>query len=269
MKTDKISITVIKPMKKPIIILRTLCAVSVFAFFAGNYVEIDGDIDTLIPKNLEDCFIQINSFWDDSTKLKVKNWTEKEFLENTHRGFGTWMRNNWQLWGGSRLSKYFNELGIYHPDDMSSIILTSYHRYLNNQEIKLDEQIKHCQDYWERLKTKELERKSREFSEYKIGDTLEFNYRRGFVSQEQEDKYYDDTCIAKGIVIERYETDFFIKVKIIETCDEKGIIYYDNDGYKIYDSATNKWKAPPSRIIKKMKVNDEHWFEYEDWETIQ
>jgi len=59
-----------------------------------------------------------------------------------------WLRNNWQLWGGSRLSKYFNNLGIFHPDDMSGIILDSYHRYLTDKEIKLEEQINFYQEYW-------------------------------------------------------------------------------------------------------------------------
>ncbi len=101
-----------------------------------------------IPKDLEDCFKQIDSFWDDSTKVKVKQWSEDEFSGRAHMGFGMWMRNNWQLWGGSRLSKYFNDLGIYHPDDMSGIILDSYHRYLTGKEIKLEEQIKFYQNFW-------------------------------------------------------------------------------------------------------------------------
>jgi hypothetical protein len=105
-----------------------------------------------IPKDIEDCFKQIDSFWDDSTKVKVKQWTEDEFRGRVHMGFGMWMRNNWQLWGGSRLSKFFNEMGIYHPDDMSGIILTSYHRRLTGKEIELEEQIKFYQDYWEKSK---------------------------------------------------------------------------------------------------------------------
>lgn len=105
-----------------------------------------------IPKDIEDCFKQIDSFWNDSTKVKIKQWTEEEFSGRAHHGFGMWMRNNWQLWGGSRLSKYFNDLGIYHPDDMSGIILDSYHRYLLGKEIKLEEQIKFYQDYWKKEK---------------------------------------------------------------------------------------------------------------------
>jgi hypothetical protein len=103
-----------------------------------------------IPKDLEDCLKQIDSFWVDSIKVKVKEWTEDEFGANAHFGFGMWMRNNWQLWGGSRLSKYFNDLGIYHPDDMSGIILDSYHRYLTSKDIKLEEQINFYQDYWKK-----------------------------------------------------------------------------------------------------------------------
>lgn len=101
-----------------------------------------------IPKNLEECFKQIDGFWHDSIKVKVKQWTEDEFSGKAHHGFGMWLRNNWQLWGGSRLSKYFNNLGIFHPDDMSGIILDSYHRYLTGKEIKLEEQINFYQEYW-------------------------------------------------------------------------------------------------------------------------
>ena len=109
---------------------------------------------TYIPKDLEDCFKQIDGFWADSLKTEIKTWTEDEFSGRAHMGFGMWMRNNWQLWGGSRLSKYFNEMGIYHPDDMSGIILTSYHRRLTGKEIQLEEQIKYYQDYWEETKEK-------------------------------------------------------------------------------------------------------------------
>lgn len=104
-----------------------------------------------IPKDLKDCFKKIDSFWNDSTKATVKQWTEDEFIVKAHFGFGMWMRNNWQLWGGSRLSKYFNNMGIFHPDDMSGIILTSYHRYLIGIDLNLEEQIKYYQDYWKKV----------------------------------------------------------------------------------------------------------------------
>jgi len=111
--------------------------------------SIDG---VYIPTDLNDCFKQIDGFWADSIKTQVRKMTEDEFTTNAHFGFGLWMRNNWRLWGGSRLSKYFNDLGVFHPDDMSSITLTSYHRCLLGQEIKLEEQISYYKDYWKKYK---------------------------------------------------------------------------------------------------------------------
>jgi hypothetical protein len=64
-----------------------------------------------------------------------------------------WMRNNWGLWGGSRLAKWFNNQGVKHPDDMSGVILDSFWRHLNDKPIKLEEQVKHYQDYWKKQET--------------------------------------------------------------------------------------------------------------------
>lgn len=220
-----------------------------------------------IPKDLEDCFDQINSFWADSTRLKIKELTESEFSGRLHHSFGMWMRNNWQLWGGSRLSNYFNEKGIYHPDDMSGIILDSYYRNLNGLEINLEEQIKFYKDYWEKSKLAEDNRKQEEFSRYKLGDTLLYQYNEGFVSQQQEEKYDFRTCIAKGIVTELNNEKLIIKVKLIESCDRKGIIYSDNKNSKIFNKKNKKWENPKKREIKRMKVKQNYWFYYENWQT--
>jgi len=101
-----------------------------------------------IPKDLNDCFSQIDKFWNDSIITEVLKMTEEEFIATSHFGIGLWIRNNWRLWGGSRLSKYFNELGVSHPDDMSGIILTSYYRKLNNQDIELEKQIDYYKKFW-------------------------------------------------------------------------------------------------------------------------
>lgn len=105
--------------------------------------------DTIyIPKDLDDCFIQINQLLTDSVKRALSSQTEDEFSIGMHRSFGLWIRNNWGLWRGSRLSKFFNEIGIFHPDDMSGIILDSYYRHSTGKDIKLEEQVKYYQDYW-------------------------------------------------------------------------------------------------------------------------
>lgn len=261
-------------MKKHFLILTTFLLINPLVYCQEPKKKIDEKdrffADSIsgiyIPKNLEDCFKQIDGFWADSVKTKVKGWSEDEFISKAHMGFGMWMRNNWQLWAGSRLSKYFNELGIYHPDDMSGIILDSYYRYLNSQEIKLEEQIQSCKDYWERAKKKDLDRKAAEFSEYNVGDTVLFNYNLGFSTTSQEKKYDNDICVAKGLVIAKNEDTFKINVRLIESCDKKGIIYFDSDNTLVLNEKTKTWEKPVKREIKYMKKGMEVWFEYSDWE---
>lgn len=111
-----------------------------------------------IPEDLEDCFKTLDKIYSDSIKNEIAKLTEDEYSSGNHLfGIGIWMRNNWQLWGGSRLSNYFNRIGISHPDDMSGIIMDSYHRYLRKEEIRLDEQVKYYQDYWKRMKTERVD----------------------------------------------------------------------------------------------------------------
>jgi len=214
-----------------------------------------------IPKNLEDSFLQLNVIWKDSINLKI------ELLEKgMHFGLGMWLRNNWGLWQGSRLSKYFNDLGIYHADDMSGIILTSYQRHLKNEKIELDEQISISKNYWKEMKEKKLANEKANFEKYNIGDIVFYQYRHGFVSIEQETKYVDDICIAKAKILEKNEKYYSIKVEIIESCDKKGIIAYDNIDSLTFNETTKKYEKPKKRLIKKIKVGQEYWFNYSDWE---
>jgi hypothetical protein len=107
------------------------------------------DIDkNLKPKNLDEAILQLDKLFPDSTKQKIAHMEENDFLGNSHLTTGMWIRNNWGLWKGSELSKYFNELGIYHPDDMSGIILRSFYRHIKSQDYDLDNQIKISQEYW-------------------------------------------------------------------------------------------------------------------------
>jgi uncharacterized protein DUF6794 len=161
-----------------------------------------------IPKDLEDCFNQIDNIWSDSTKKQVKAWIENEFTSKTHLGFGMWMRNNWQLWGGSRLFAYFNNMGVTNPEDMSGNILASYHRHLIGLPLKLEEQIKFYKDYWEKVRKEDTLNKVKEFAEYKVGDTVIFKYRFDYTSKKQEDDSDNDLCKANGIVVAKNDITF-------------------------------------------------------------
>lgn len=75
---------------------------------------------------------------------------EKTALSYAHHGLGATLRNNLGLWHGSDIKEWFNSIGIYHPDDMSSIILTSFHRKLNKKFINLEQQVQYYRNYWEK-----------------------------------------------------------------------------------------------------------------------
>lgn len=102
---------------------------------------------TDIPENLEDCFVELERVLNKDLLEEFKNAKEDEIL-NYHHSIGGWMRDNWGEWPGSGLTKYFAEMGIFHPDDITNIILTSFHRYLNKKDISLQQQIEYYQQYW-------------------------------------------------------------------------------------------------------------------------
>ena len=108
-----------------------------------------------IPETLEECYKVL----DELNPEDFQEWlrlNEKEAIAISHHGLGTWVRNNWGLWSGkSELFKWFKYNKIDHPDDMSSIILTSYHRYKNNKDIKLQEQFAKYIEFWLTDKEKE------------------------------------------------------------------------------------------------------------------
>lgn len=65
-----------------------------------------------------------------------------------HFGLGLGLRNGKGLWNGSLLRAYFRINGIKHPDDMSAILLTTFHRKLNGKPINFREQKKDYKEYW-------------------------------------------------------------------------------------------------------------------------
>jgi len=87
------------------------------------------------PSTLEETYVYLDQMFDDTTKYSFMTLPEDEATLRYHHGLGMWIRNNWGLWGNSKLKQYFLDQGITHPDNMSSIILKSYHRYLNRTHI--------------------------------------------------------------------------------------------------------------------------------------
>lgn len=106
--------------------------------------------ETYIPRDLNDCFAELKRLLNAEDILTIKNDADGA-MSKYHSGLGLHLRNKWGSWKGSRLAKWFNSIGIYHPDDMSGIILSSFWRHLNDKPIGLAEQVKHYQDYWRKI----------------------------------------------------------------------------------------------------------------------
>lgn len=100
-----------------------------------------------IPKDLADCFIQLNKLIDEESKRKFKTAPEEVVARKLHFSLGRWMMVNWSFYQGSRLSAYLKNIGIFYPDDMARFIIISYHRNLNRKELKVKEQVEFYQEY--------------------------------------------------------------------------------------------------------------------------
>lgn len=124
-------------MKKHILI--TLLLIQVVFIVGQNKKDID---DLPIPKTLEKCFVVLDETMEDNKILLIKTLEEDSILIHPKFEYMADFFHTWKLYEGSRLTKYFNKRGLDDPHDIYETILISYHRYLNNKPINLEEQIK-------------------------------------------------------------------------------------------------------------------------------
>jgi hypothetical protein len=108
--------------------------------------DADSPTGVYIPKDLEDCLKELEKMLPPELLHEIKH---ADSTIKYHLNLGMWIRNSWGLWGNSRLAVYFNSMGIHHPDDMSMIILDSFHRHLNGRPVRLKEQTGFYKNFWE------------------------------------------------------------------------------------------------------------------------
>ena len=94
--------------------------------------QVDTFRNNYVPKDLTDALNQLDILLDEDTKKLIRD------KENVHMSVGMWLRNNWGMWGGSRLGCYFGERELYHPDYISSLIIDAYHLKLNDSKFQMD-----------------------------------------------------------------------------------------------------------------------------------
>ncbi len=92
---------------------------------------------TYIPKDVNEVLMELSKKIDAPSKAKFAAVSEDEAVSKLFFSLGRWMTHNWSLFEGSRLSKYMQELGIHHPDDMVRFFIITYHRSLTKQPLEI------------------------------------------------------------------------------------------------------------------------------------
>lgn len=121
-----------------------------------------------IPTNIDECISRLDILFSDTAKKYFAYKDEKSAVTEFNMMQGIAIRNNWKLWRGSALSKYFNNYKVYSPEDMTYFIFISYHRKINNQPINFEGQLNDYFALVERLK----KNPPTPIDNFQIGDTV-------------------------------------------------------------------------------------------------
>jgi len=84
-----------------------------------------------IPKNLKDCFLQLDVILKPEQIQEIKKLPTRR--DAAYHRVGNYIADKWELSESSRLQKYFFDKGYLHHDSMSTIILAYYHDWLNGK----------------------------------------------------------------------------------------------------------------------------------------
>ncbi|MEJ1240289.1 DUF6794 domain-containing protein [Chryseolinea sp. T2] len=191
------------------------------------------------PKDLNESIAYFEENWSPGQLREFQLKDEETAVTGLHTTVGMWIRNNWIL--GDRnppLIRFFDSLHFRHPDDISSTILTSLHRKLNNKDIDLQGQIADHEAYWkpiveceEQLQNAAVELNNR----LQVGDTLILlfpvdnsdNDRNAFVHACPDNEWIFDEnkdLRVEGIVTRKFNigspTNYFIDYNVISMNDE-------------------------------------------------
>jgi len=97
--------------------------------------------DEQVPKSITESVAELKRTLPPAT---VSRWrsSPESIISDSNLSLGTWVRNQWIRGKSSNsLSKYFLSQGVYSPDDMSFVILTSFWRDLHGQPMNIEKQL--------------------------------------------------------------------------------------------------------------------------------
>ena len=97
--------------------------------------------DIYIPSDIDDAMVELGELSSENAIKKFKTAAEEEVARQLFFGLGKWITSNWQFYEGSRFSHYLRGLGLSHPDDMVIFVIESFHRYLHDKDLNVEERI--------------------------------------------------------------------------------------------------------------------------------
>lgn len=193
-----------------------------------------GQKKTNRPHNLEEALINLESLVDSTSRVEFMSLSEDDFIGSQHFILGRWIRNEWlSKRKNNHLIEYFDSLGISALEDMSGIILSSFHRNINNEPIDLASQLIELDSVRKMELSREELANSRlkaELEAIKIGDIIEisflvdkqkvkkpgvYHHPIGDIPSDLEELIIVGAVERKEIqILENYINNYIIEVKI-------------------------------------------------------
>ncbi|WP_082112964.1 DUF6794 domain-containing protein [Pseudoxanthomonas suwonensis] len=119
--------------------MRYLAASALFLLLAGCAVESDSTCK-VDPAIFCEPFKQISAELSPEDKTHLLEATPYD-ITLMHRGFGTAIRNRFDLWHDNDLTRFFKSNGVDHPDSMSGPFITGFIGYLEGRQVLMTEEI--------------------------------------------------------------------------------------------------------------------------------
>jgi hypothetical protein len=108
------------------------------------------DASPHVVKDLDDAMDFVWGRLGDAARAEFRD-TPPDKLWQFHHGFGRALRNELGLWHDPKpaVRVYFeDQLGVSHPDDISSIIVHALYCKVNGTEFDLAAKLQYFNDYW-------------------------------------------------------------------------------------------------------------------------
>lgn len=111
----------------------------------SSYIH-ESEINSIyIPKDIEDCFNELSKPDYSEIKSILLTISSEDSIDNHFIETADFW-HNWYFHEASRLTKYFNNLGILYASHMQDIILHTYYRRLHNIPIRFSDEIAKYKD---------------------------------------------------------------------------------------------------------------------------